>query len=183
MTTHIEDLIDRFTLRMEEMRGASGVHGPARLLHDLVLHLVANMIRLLVSVAEQQRNGMLADAAPAGAREQPRAWPADLRWRESGWLEHRSPEDACGGGTMHGQFERPEMPPEMKEPIAEPPCRMPVVEQPAGLPLPRRAWVRKLMNSSGPAPARPQHVDSAARSVACRAAGRRRSQLRCEKSG
>jgi hypothetical protein len=152
MTTITQDPIDRFTLLMEEFRRERGVHGPAGPLRCLFWGLFIGMMRLLASRAEPVRNGTLADTAPAAAPDQSRAWPPDLRQRQSGWLEHRSPEAAWGGGTMHGPFEQPEMLPEMNEPIAAPPCEMPVVEQPTGLPLPRRPRLRKLQASSGRQP-------------------------------
>ncbi len=149
MTTITQDPFDRLTLRIEEMRGTPGVHGPARALRDLFLDLFVSMIRLLAGIAEQVRNGTLADTAPAGAPDPSRTRPPDLRPRRNGWLEHRT---AWGGGSLHGQFEQPEMPPEINEPIAAPPCEMPAVEQPAGLPLPPRPRLRKLQGSSGRQP-------------------------------
>jgi hypothetical protein len=171
--TNSQDPADRFPLLTEEVRRVRDArHGLARPLVLLICELFLCMLRTFARLAEQVRNGTLPVAAPAGAPDQPRAWPADLRPRESGWLEHRNPKDAprdaprdaSGGGTMHGPFERPEMASELNEPVAEvpceiAPCEMPGVEQPAGLPLPRRARVRKLKVSSGPASARARHVD------------------------
>ncbi len=153
--TSAQNSIDRFTLRIEEMRDMPGVRGPMRLLHNLFVDIFLNLLRLLASFAERRRNGTLAEMAPARAPEQPRAWPADLRPRESGWLEQRCPEGGWDGRTMRGSFERPEM----QEPIVEAPCKTPVIEQPAALPLPRRVHVRKLQELSGPVRGCAQHVD------------------------
>src|SRR5271165_1670247 len=113
--THTQDPIERFTLRMEELRRDSVVRGPMRLLHNLFLDFFMSMFRLLASLAEQRRNGTLPEWAPPAAAEQSRAWPAELRPRESGWVEHRYPRDASGGGEMHAPLERPEMPSEPTE--------------------------------------------------------------------
>jgi len=142
MTTTTQDPIDPFTLRIEELRRIPRAHGPAGLLHDLFLDLFVRLLRLLASLCEQVRTGTLPDTAPAGAPGPSRVRSPDPRPRPS-------------GSTMHGRFEQPEI----KEQIAEPPCRTPAVEQPAGLPLPPRARVRRAKNKSGPAPARPRHVD------------------------
>jgi len=122
--THSQDPIERFTLRMEELRRDSVVRGPMRLLHNLFLDFFMSMFKLLAALAEQRRNGTLPDVAPAEVADQPRAWPP-LRPRESGWAEYRSLYDRCGDSTMHapaGQPEMsPEMPPETNEPVAPPP--------------------------------------------------------------
>jgi len=134
--THPQDPNDRFTLRIEELRSVPVPRGAAGLLHKMFLELFISLLKLLAAFAEQRRNGTLPEMAPASAPEQPRAWPADLRPRESGWVEHRYPEDAYGGGTMRGR-----------------------VEQPAGMPSTRRARVRKCTEQSGPASARPRYED------------------------
>ena len=185
MTSVTQDPIDRFTLRIEELRRVPTGHGPARLVHNLILDIFMSMLRLFASLAEQVRTGTLPtgtlptgtlptgtlptgtlpDTAPAprgggsprhgGAPDSPRVRPPEL-------LARQIPEAASNGRTTHGLFEQPEMPPEIKQPIAEapqvgrilpPPCRMPG----AGLKLPRRARLRKLKDPSGPAAARPQH--------------------------
>jgi hypothetical protein len=137
MTSITQDPIDRITLRIEQMRRVPGVHGPAGFVHNLILDFFTCLLRLLAGIAEQVRNGTLPDTAPAGAPDQPRAWPPDPQPRQRGWLKHRSPEAAWGARTMHGPFEQPEMPPEIKQPV---------VEQPTGRPLPRRARLRKLQD-------------------------------------
>jgi hypothetical protein len=145
MTTATQqDPIDRFTLRIEELRRMPGLRGPARLLHNLFLDLFLSLIRLLASLAEQARAGSLPDTAtasqagesprPARASASPRVWPSDLRPSQSGSLEHRAT---------------------MQEPITEPPCRMPEVEPPTGQPRPAR--VRTANAPSKLAPARPRH--------------------------
>src|SRR5271166_6080235 len=115
--THPQDPIDRLTLRIEEMRGDSVVRGPARVLHNLFLEFFLAMIRLLASFAEMRRNGTLPVIAPVVATEQPRAWPADLRPRESGWLEYQYAE---------GAFEQPETNERVEALQARTPCAMPL---------------------------------------------------------
>src|SRR5271167_838501 len=124
--THPQDPIDRLTLCIEELRSMPGVRGQMWLLHLLFLDFFMSMFKMLASLAEMRRNGTLPAVAPAAAPEEPRAWPADLRPRESGWLEHRDLHDPWGE-------------PEVTAPIAEAQCEMapreePGVEQPAGLP-------------------------------------------------
>ena len=159
MTTDPQDPLDRFALGIEEMRSMPVPRGFARLLHNLIADIFTCLLRLFAALAERRRNGTLPDLAPAAAPDQPRAWPPDLRPRDSGWQEHRSPEAAAAGGTMHAQVEQPQTPPEITEPTAEPPCQAPVVEQPTALPPPQRAHVRKLKDPSGPALAPPRHAD------------------------
>jgi hypothetical protein len=130
--THTQDPIERFTLRMEEMRRNCVVRGPMGLLHKLILHFFfkdffAGMFRLLADLAERRRNGTLPEIAPVGEPEQPSAWPvlvqAPGRPRESGRAEYRKLDDPWG--------EQPEMPPEINQPIAETePCEKPGIEQP-----------------------------------------------------
>jgi hypothetical protein len=143
--THTQDPIDRFTLRIEEMRRDSHARGPARLVQNLVLGFFMSFMRLLADFAERRRNGTLPEVVPAAAPAQARAWPADLRPRESGWVE-RDLWDPWGNSTTNGPVEQPET----IEPIAEVPGEMPP---------PRRARVRILKESSEPASARAQHVD------------------------
>jgi hypothetical protein len=142
--THTQDPIERFTLRMEELRRNCVVRGPLRLLHNLFLHFFikdffAGMFRLLADLAEKRRNGTLPDIAPvACVPEEARAWPDDLRPRERGGVEKRSLADPWGERTVHEQVEQPET----VEPIAEVP----------------QVRVRHVKKS----PARPQHVDGGA---------------------
>jgi len=75
----------------------------------------------LAGFAEHRRNGTLAEVVPVEARET-RAWPAELRPRDSGWVEHRGVEDASGGATMREQVQQLKMPREIIEPIAESPA-------------------------------------------------------------
>ena len=165
MTTITQDPIDRVTLHIKELRRVPGVHGPVRLVRNLILDLFTSLLRLLASLAEQARTGTLPDTAPAphgGASPRPPGAPDSPRVRPPEPLLRQIPEAASRGSMMHGQFEQPEM----THPIAEapqvgrilpPPCRMPEVEPPAGLPRPAR--VRTAKNPSGLAPARPRHVD------------------------
>jgi hypothetical protein len=151
MTTTTQDPICRFTLRIEELRRVPGLHGIALLVHNLMFDVFMSMIRLFAALAKRARAGTLAETAPApqggasprptGSPDEPRVRPPDPRPRHD--------------GTMHARFEQPEM----QEQIAEPPCQMPAVEQPAGLPPPPRARVRSARHKSGPAPARPRHVE------------------------
>src|SRR5271168_2008100 len=92
--TQTQDPIDRFTLRMEEIRQDSVVRGPMRLLHNLFLDFFMGFFKLLAKLAEQRRNGTLPELAP----EQERVWPP-LRQRESGWAEYQSPYEPCGDST------------------------------------------------------------------------------------
>jgi hypothetical protein len=141
--THPQGPIDRFTLRIEEMRrdvGARGTRGPGGLVQKLVLEFFVSMFRLLAALAERHRNGTLPELAPPSAPEQPRPWPAELRPRESGWAESRNLWDPWGDSTQ----------PEMAEPS---------VEQPAALPLPRRARARKSGKESGLGSARSKRED------------------------
>jgi hypothetical protein len=154
--THPQDPIDRFTLRIEEMRSMRGVYGPARLLHKLFLDFFMSMFRVLASLAEQRRNGTLPETAPTGDPDEPRAWPP-LRARESGWAEYRSLEDPWGDSTTQAPATQPEVTPEINGPIAAVQAGAP-----AALPLPRSARVRKCKKESGPAPARPRHADEGA---------------------
>jgi hypothetical protein len=177
MVTHTQDPIDPFILRIEELRRIPRPHGLAGLVHDMFLGFFVHLLTLLASLCGQVRTGTLPDPAPApqagasprstGAPDPSRVPPPDPRPWQSARPEHRPPEAASGGGAMHGLFEQPEMPPEIKQPIAEapqvdrivrPPCRMPGVELPAA-PPPRQARVRKVKKTSGPTPARPQHMD------------------------
>jgi hypothetical protein len=123
---------------------------------SLLRALVIRILSSLADIVERGRVARLAATAPAAAPDTPP--------QQVGRPEHRVTEAACGGGMTHGPREQPEM----TGPIAEapqparglpPPCPMPEVEPPAGLPLPPRARVRKLKESSGPAPALPRHVD------------------------
>ena len=144
MTSVTQDPIDRFTLRIEELRRVPTGHGPARLVHNLILDIFMSMLRLFASLAEQVRTGTLPtgtlptgtlptgtlptgtlpDTAPAprgggsprhgGAPDSPRVRPPEL-------LARQIPEAASNGRTTHGLFEQPEMPPEIKQPIAEAP--------------------------------------------------------------
>jgi len=141
--THPQDPIDRFALHIEGMRRMSVPRGLARIVHILLVEFFVFLLCWAADIAERRRNGTLPEVAPVAARE-PRAWPADLRPRESGWVEQRGAEAALGGATMQGQFEQPEI-------------NEPVVEMLAALPPRDRAGKPKV--SSEPAPARPRHVD------------------------
>jgi hypothetical protein len=126
-----QDPIDRFAIRIEAMRQDSAVRGPMRLVQKLMLDFFMAMLKLLTGLAEQRRNGTLPVVAPVPEPEEPRAWPDDLRPRESGWAERRDLYDPWGDSRVHGQVE----PPEMVAPICEvpcemPPCEIPRVEQP-----------------------------------------------------
>ena len=177
MPTQTQDPIDPYTLRIEKLRRIPRPRGPAGLVHDLFLDFFTRLLTLLASLCERVPTSTLPDPTPAPQRgtsprptarpDQPWLPPPDPRPWQSGWLEHRPPEVASGGGTMHALFEPPELPPEPMQPIAEapqvdrivpPPCRMPGVELPAA-PPPRQARVRKVKKTSGPPPARPQHMD------------------------
>jgi hypothetical protein len=151
--THTQDPIERFTLRLEEIRRDSVVRGPMRLVHNLFLDFFMGFFRLLASLAEQRRNGTLPEWVPAAAAE-PRAWPADLRPRESGWAEDRGLYDPWGDSAVHARCERAET-------NAEPSCEMPGVEQPAGPPR-RRGRARKCGKESGLALVRPRHAGDCA---------------------
>jgi hypothetical protein len=121
--THTQDPIERFTLRMEEIRQDSVLRGPMRLLHDMILALFTGMFRVFAKLAEMRRNGTLPEWTPPAAAEQPRAWPAELRPRESGWLDRRdlwdpwsdstrdasgdSTQDASGDSTAQEPIEQP----------------------------------------------------------------------------
>jgi len=153
--THPQDPIDRIALRIEEMRRDSVARGPMRVLHKLFLDFFMGMMRLLASLAEQRRNGTLPEWAPAPMAEQPRAWPADLRPRESGWVEHRYPREACGGRAVYERFEQPEV----AKAIAEAPGEKPGIEQPTGASPPRQSRVGKLKADCEPVAvrSRPAH--------------------------
>ena len=137
-TTVTQDLIDPFTPRIEELlRERDAAHGIARPVTVLLCDLFIYLMRLMAGIAERARNGALADAAPVSAPDEPSALPTPVEPREIGLPEQRSVEAAIGGGTTHGAFEQPEMPPEIEETTAEaPPCEVPGVEQAAAL-LPR----------------------------------------------
>jgi hypothetical protein len=144
--THPQDPIERFALHVEGLRRMRVPRGLAWIVHRLLVAFFTYLLRVAADIAEQRRNGTLPEMAPvSGPDHQPRAWRSELRPRESGWLEQRSHEAACGG-SVHGPFEQPEI-------------KQPIVEQAAALPLPRRARVRKCKGKSGPAPARLRHVD------------------------
>jgi hypothetical protein len=164
--THPQDPIDRFALRLEEMRRDSEARGLARLVQNLILDFFLAMMKLLAGLAEQRRNGTLpAVPEPAVAAEGPaRAWPADLRPRESGWAESRDLYDPWGDSPARGQAERPEaIEPTEALHVGAPgeisPNEPPRVEQPVGLPLPRAARVRSAKDRCEPVQARSQHVD------------------------
>ena len=71
MTTHTQDLTDRFTLLTEKVRRIGEAHGAGRGIAGSVVLLIcdmfAHLLRLLASLAEQARTGALADTAPAGS--------------------------------------------------------------------------------------------------------------------
>jgi hypothetical protein len=95
MATHTQDPVDPFTFLIEEWRPVPGVHGREGSVALLIRNLFLRILRLLAGLAEQVRAGKLPDTAPAphgGA----------------------SPRPA-------GASEQPEMPPEIKQPIAEAP--------------------------------------------------------------
>jgi hypothetical protein len=133
--THPQDPIERFALHVEGLRRMPVPRGLARIVHWLLVAFFAYILKVAADIVEQRRNGTLPEVAPA-----------DLRPRESGWVEQRSAEVALGGRTTHA-------------PIAQPEINEPAVEQPAALPPPRQDRVQKSKISSGPAPARPRHVD------------------------
>jgi len=161
---------DRFTPRIEEMRNPPGVHGPARLVHNVIVDFFIVVFRLLAGLAERHRNGTLPVMAPPSPPDQPRPWPAELRPRESGWRESRDLYDPWGDSTKDGQFEQPEVkeptealqvgaPCEMP-PCEKTPCEKPGVEPPAGLPVPPKARVRKLKVAEPSADARCHDMDA-----------------------
>ena len=146
--THPQDPIDRFTLRIEGLRRMPVPRGVAGVVHLMFVEFFVALWTALARFAERCRNGTLAELAPVAARES-RAWSAELRPRESGWVEQRGAEAGRGGGTSRAPLEQPEI----KEPIV----KTLVVERPAA--PPSRVRARQWKVSSGPAPARPQHVD------------------------
>ena len=93
--THPQDPIDRFALYIEGLRRMPVPRGLARIVHLLLVEFFTFLWAWAAEIAEQRRNGTLPEVVPAAARE-PRAWPAELRPRESGWVEQRSPEAAGG---------------------------------------------------------------------------------------
>ena len=99
--THPQDPIERFALHIEGLRRMPVPRGIARIVHWLLLEFFTYVLRVAAHFAEQRRNGTLPEVAPAAARE-PRAWPADLRPRESGWVEQRGDQLALGGGNRSG---------------------------------------------------------------------------------
>jgi len=143
--THPQDPIDAYTLHIEEMRRRPVPSGLAGLVHMLFVEFFTFLFMWMAEIAERNRKGTLPEVAPVAAHE-PRARPADLRPRESGWVQQRNRAAASGGTKMHGQFEQPKI-------------NQPAVEQPAALPPPRQDRVQKSKISAGPAPARPRHVD------------------------
>jgi len=156
--THPQDPIDRFTLRIEELRRDSVLRGPMRLLHNLFLDFFISMFRQLAGLAEQRRNGTLPEMAQASVRELPSAWPP-LRQRESRWAEYRKLYDPWSDSTTHEQIEQPEMAAPVEALQAGAPCEMQVIEQPI-TPSPRRARVRKLKVAAHSGDATYEHIET-----------------------
>src|SRR5271163_4507703 len=106
--TQTQDPIDRFTLRIEEMRRDSVVRGPMKALQNLFLDFFVNLFRVLANLAEQRRNGTLPALPPPVEPDEARAWPP-LRQRESGWAEYRSLYDPWGDSSVPAPVEQPAM--------------------------------------------------------------------------
>jgi len=98
--THPQDPIDRFTLRIEGLRRMPVPRGVAGVVHLMFVEFFIALWKALARFATQCRNGTPPEAVPAAAPGPSRTWPADLRPRESGWVQERSPEVA-GSGTSH----------------------------------------------------------------------------------
>ena len=95
MATPAQDPVDPFTFLIEEWRPVPGVHGREGSVASLIRNLFLRILRLLAGLAEQVRAGKLPDTAPA--------------------------PDGGASPRPAGASEQPEMPPEIKQPIAEAP--------------------------------------------------------------
>jgi len=103
--THPQDPIDRFALYIEGLRRMPVPRGVAGVVHRMFLEFFIALWTMLARFAAQCRNGTLPEVVPAAVPGQSRAWPEELRPRESGWVQERSP-DAAGGGTSHFRHSR-----------------------------------------------------------------------------
>jgi len=99
--THPQDPIERFALHIEGLRRMPVPRGIARIVHWLLLEFFTYVLRVAAHFAEQRRNGTLPEVVPVAVPGQSRAWPEELRPRESGWMEQRRPEATWEGGTIH----------------------------------------------------------------------------------